>query len=62
MDNRFSPEEWAKLSADGRLHLCVSMARELREIAEPALVAGADYLRIADKWDALASEMAQAAR
>ena len=62
MDNRFSPEEWSKLSVDGRLGLCVSMAKELREIAEPALAAGDNYLRIADQWDALASDMAKAAR
>ncbi len=62
MDNRFSPEEWSKLSVNGRLDLCVSMAKELRETAGPALATGDDYLRLADQWDTLASEMAKAAR
>ena len=59
MENRFSPEDWSRLSVERRLGLCASMARELREMAAPA--AGDDYRRLADQWDALASEMAMAA-
>ena len=62
MDPRFSDEEWAKLSIDERLRLCNSMALDLRKLADTAREPDEGYLRIAEKWEALAAEIAAAHR
>ena len=61
MDKPFSAEEWAKLSTDERIRLCLRMARNVRKLADAADPATRDsYIDLADRWELLASEVAKA--
>jgi hypothetical protein len=61
MDDQFSRENWTKLSVDQRVRHCRELAQTLRLTAEASHVDREGYLVLAEKWDALASEMATAA-
>lgn len=55
----FDPEQWAKLPIEDRVRACRSMASNARRFAETAYPeCKKNYLRLADQWDALASEVA----
>ena len=55
------PEDWAKLSVDQRISLCLAMAIRMRRIASvTGHPASRDHaLELASRWDVLAFELAK---
>ena len=63
MEFRFNAHDCVKLPVDDRIRRCLLLGREARKLAEtvsPELAA--HFLKLADNWDALASEISAAAR